>query len=420
MTTDQKRNKLFFGWYIVGASFIITLYTGGIVHFGFTAIIEPMAEEFGWSYAKISLASSLRGFEMGLLAPVMGIFVDRLGPKKLLFIGGLTISAGFLLLSRVSSLTMLYVAFITIAMGTSTTTGTVLMTSVVNWFRRRVGLATGILASGFALGGVMVPVITRLIDNYGWRTAMDIIGIGVLFIVLPLSFLVRHKPEQYGLFPDGEKSRISEENKSHPGVPNPESKISPGQIVRNRIFWHIGLAAMCHSLIANAIVTHMMPYLSSVNISRSFSSMVALILPLMSIGGRLGSGWFIDRLGSKKVFAASFAFMTVGILLFSYIDSARMWLLLPFILIYAIGWGITVTTRITAIRECFGRARFGTITGFISGIMMVGNVTGAPIAGWVYDTWGSYRGAWLSFAAVALAGMIMVLTLPSSKPGKNI
>ncbi len=115
MDFNHKRSKVFYGWYIVGASLLITLYTGGVVHFGFTAVFEPIAEEFGWSYATISLASSLRGFEMGLLAPVAGFLVDRWGPRKLIFGGSILICLGFWLLSRVSSLAMFYRAFALIA-----------------------------------------------------------------------------------------------------------------------------------------------------------------------------------------------------------------------------------------------------------------------------------------------------------------
>ena len=83
------KNRIFYGWYIVGACVVITLYTGGVVHFGFTTVFEPIIDEFQWSYAQVSLASSLRGLEMGLLAPFMGFLVDRYGPRRLIFIGSI-------------------------------------------------------------------------------------------------------------------------------------------------------------------------------------------------------------------------------------------------------------------------------------------------------------------------------------------
>ncbi len=139
MDSTQKHSKVFYGWYIVGACSIILLYTGGVVILGFTAVFEPIAEEFGWSYAQISLAASLRGLEAGLLAPLMGILVDRWGPRRMLFIGSIILCMGFLILSRVSSLHMFYGSFAVIAIGMSTFTQTVPMTSVANWFRRKAG-----------------------------------------------------------------------------------------------------------------------------------------------------------------------------------------------------------------------------------------------------------------------------------------
>jgi MFS family permease len=106
--------------------------------------------------------------------------------------------------------------------------------------------------------------------------------------------------------------------------------------------------------------------------------------------------------------------MTIGLFLFAYINDAMMWLLVPFIIVFSLGWGCSVTTRISLLREHFGRSNFGTILGFLSGIMMLGNITGTPIAGWVFDTWGSYKGAWLGFGALTLAGAILAFTSPSS------
>ena len=83
MPPHQHSPKIFYGWWIVGACFFIALYMAGVVFYGFTAIFEPIAEEFGWSYTEISIAASIRGLEAGLLAPVVGILVDRwVGTKK--------------------------------------------------------------------------------------------------------------------------------------------------------------------------------------------------------------------------------------------------------------------------------------------------------------------------------------------------
>ena len=409
----QNRKKIFYGWYVVGACVIITLYTGGVVHFGFTAVFEPIAEEFNWSYAQISLASSLRGLEMGLLAPFMGFLVDRYGPRRLIFGGGILICLGFLVLSRVNSLPMFYLAFALLACGMSTSAGTVLMTAVANWFDKKAGVAIGIVACGFGLGGLLVPAVTGLIDWLEWRDAMVVVGLGMLVIVLPLSLLVRHKPEQYGYYPDGESIKPADVQVSQDIPTVSEINVSTGQAVKGRTFWQLGISSMCHAFVVGAVVTHIMPYLSSVDITRSTSSVVAFILPAVSVVGRLSSGWLGIKFGSRRVFAASFILMTIGILIFGLITADIMWLIVPFVVTFSLGWGCSVTSRLSVLRESFGRGNFGKILGFISGMMMLANVASAPLAGWVYDTWGSYQGAWFGYGAITLLASVLVFTIPA-------
>jgi predicted MFS family arabinose efflux permease len=107
--------------------------------------------------------------------------------------------------------------------------------------------------------------------------------------------------------------------------------------------------------------------------------------------------------------------MTLGLLAFSAVNSTSLWLVVPFILTFSLGWGFSVISRITLLREHFGRASFGAVIGFNSTIMMIGNVSGAPLAGWSYDHFGSYQGAWIVFGIVTLGGMIIALTTPSRR-----
>ena len=99
---------VFYGWWIVGGSFLIALYVGGAFFYGFTAFFEPIADELSWSYAEISFAFSLRGLETGILAPVFGLLVDRFGPRRLIFFGAIIAAGGLILLSRSNSLVMFY------------------------------------------------------------------------------------------------------------------------------------------------------------------------------------------------------------------------------------------------------------------------------------------------------------------------
>ncbi|UCG67043.1 MAG: MFS transporter, partial [Deltaproteobacteria bacterium] len=160
--------KIFYGWWIVLACSLIVLYVAGIIQYGFTAFFEPIREEFGWSYTQISLAASLRGLEMGIFAPLVGFLVDRFGPRKLMVWGTITVGFGLIVLSFTHSLAMFYAAFLLLAFGAGGCTSLVTMTAVANWFRKKVGLALGVLGSGIGVSGLMVLLIVGLIDLYQW------------------------------------------------------------------------------------------------------------------------------------------------------------------------------------------------------------------------------------------------------------
>jgi sugar phosphate permease len=413
MNSIWKLHNIFYGWWMVGASFLLFLLVGGFLMLGFTAFFEPIAEESGWSYTHISLAASLRGAEAAIFAPVIGLLIDRWGPRRLVFGGIVIIGLGLVLLSYTDSLAMFYVAFVLIAIGSSCSSSpTVLVTSIANWFRRRVGIATGIIVSGYAIGGLLIPLIVWLIDMFGWRNAILIVGLGISLIGLPLSLLFRHKPEQYGYLPDGEQYNNATIERKLAPAPATEVDIGAKQALKSRTFWHLAMAYTFQYLAISAVIVHIMPYLSSVSIARSTASLVATATPLISIIGRIGSGWLGDRYNKKMVAAGFITLSFLGMLFFSYIAVGGIWLLVPFVILFGIGWGGHATLRAAMLREYFGRSQFGTIHGFIMGIAALGGVAAPLLAGWVFDNWSNYFGAWLCFVCFNFAGVIIILTTP--------
>jgi MFS family permease len=326
---------------------------------------------------------------------------------------------GLLLLSRATSLGMFYGAFVLLAIGISTTGHAVMMKAVINWFQRRVSLATGIVASGGALGGLMIILVAILIEMFQWRMSMLILGLSIWLICLPLSLLVRHKPEQYGYLPDGEQTGIVLDSEDLLRARSVQMDSSAGQALRQRAFWHIALALTCQLVVVSAVITHVMPYLSSIGISRSTSALVAGALPVASIVGRLSFGWLGDRLNKRRLAAVGFALIGLGLLSFGYVASGGMWLLVLSIIFFSTGWGGNVTMRAALLREYFGRERFGTIHGLTIGIMTLGSIVGPPLAGWVFDEWHSYEGAWFALAAFSTVALIIVLTTPQSATQSN-
>jgi len=411
MIFSRNQDRVFYGWWIVAASFVTALYTGGAIFYGFTAFFDPIIKNMGWSYTQVSLAASLRGMEMGIFAPFIGILVDRLGPRRLVFAGGIILATGLALLSITTCLPMFYGAFTLLAIGMSACTGTVILTAIANWFRRRIGLATGLAICGYGFSGLLVPVITRLIAVYEWRVAAIILSIGMIIIVLPLSLVFRHKPEHYGYLPDGQTGTAADvENQA---IMQPaEIDVGAKEAIRGGTFWRLGFSYMYQIMVTSAVVTHVMPYLGSVGISRSISSLVAMGIPLASVIGRLGLGWLGDKYDRRFVSSAGFALIGLGTLFFGHVSAADMWMVLPFLLLVGVGYGGGNSLRPSLIREYFGRTNFGTVFGLLMGIGGLGSILGSTLPGWVYDNWGGYQGIWYLLAGLSVVAVALVLSIP--------
>jgi len=401
--------RIFYGWWIVLACSLIGLYVAGIGLFGFTAFIEPIRKEFGWSYTQISFAASLRGLEMGIFAPVVGFLVDRFGPRKVILWGTIAVGFGLILLSRIQSLAMFYAAFLVIGFGAVGCDDVVTMTAIANWFRRRIGLALGVMGSGFGAGGLMVMLIVGLIDLYQWRATLIILGVGMWALGIPLSLIVRNRPEYYGYRPDGEVS--SPQVQAHK-MPNTGVEITLRQALKMKSFLYLNITEFIRFMALIAVFTHVMPYLTSVGMPRSTAGLVAGALPLISIIGRFGLGWLGDVFDKRHVLAVATAFISFGVLAFSYVPVR--WAIVSFLLFLPLGYGGSVILRGSILREYFGRVSFGKMIGVIFGFGSVGGIIGPTLAGWVFDTVGSYRLIWLVFCGLTGLATVLVLRIKRS------
>jgi sugar phosphate permease len=412
MSPVTKRPKVFYGWWIVTASTLLMFYVPGVINQGFTAIFQPIVDEFGWSYAQVSFGAMLRGLECGLLAPLVGYLVDRFGPRKVVFAGTFITALGLFSLSRINSLGGFYGSFVLIAVGMSGSVGTVFLTTASYWFDKKIGLAIGLIGAGAGFSGFLVPVITFLVDTYDWRRALFILSISVIVVGVPAALLLRHKPEQYGCLPDGAVSTTSD-SRIKPATSDGTRTmvLTTGQVLKTRVFWQLGLASTLIAVVTSSVMTHIMPYMSSVGISRTFSSMVVLVMSLVSMGGRLSSGWLGDRFNTKRVYIYFLLMMVLGTVTFAYIIPGRTGVLILFVILYGVGAAGNMTLRPVLLRKYFHSGKFGTILGIADMMMMLGQA-GVPVAGWAFDTWGSYHGIWLVFSVVIILGIVMVITTP--------
>jgi len=410
----MKRISIYYGWWIVLASSLTGFYVAGTIFYGFTAFVDPLVKEFGWSYTQVSLASSLRGLEMGIFAPIVGILVDRVGSRIMIRLGMIVMGFGLILLAFTNSLIMFYAAFLLLALGAGGCTSVVVMASVANWFDKKVGLAMGIAVCGFGASGLLVPIVVKLIDLFDWRNTYLILGLCAWGIGIPLSFVIRNKPEDYGYLPDGEP--LPEKSSEEEG-PIQEEEFSFREALKNKVFLNLMSIEAIRILIVGTLVIHVMPYLSSLGVSRSTAGLVAAGIPLLSMIGRGGLGWLGDIFDKRHVLAGTFILISLGLLAFSHIN--HYWLIPVFLLLFAPGYGGGMTMRGSMIREYFGRASFGKLIGLTMGVASIAGIIGPTLGGWVYDTLESYYLLWISYACLSIIAMVLSLRLKPFKAGSD-
>jgi len=397
---------IFYGWWIVLACFLIALYVAGVVVFGFSAFFEPIVEEFGWSYTQVSFATSLRGLEMGIFAPIIGFLVDRFGSRRLVFFGAITAGFGLILLSFTKSLVVFYASFLLLALGAGGCMSVVLVTAVAKWFDKNFGKAFGVVTCGFGAGGLIVPLIVWLIDLYHWRTALVILGLGMWILGIPLSFVIRDRAKQFIYIPDEESLHdpmTHIENKSK------EFGMDLKEAIKQRTFLYLGIVEVIRFMIVSAVILHIMPYLSTRGIPRPTAGMVAAAIPVFSIIGRFGFGWLGDVYNKRYTMVVALCLMGMGLLTFCYLRQG--WIILIFLFLFSSGcWGTMILSR-TIQREYFGKDSFGKMLGVILGLGSVGGIMGPTLAGWVFDTFGVYHFVWLVFLCFTIIAIILVIRI---------
>ena len=397
---------IFYGWWVLAAASIIHLWGAGAFYYSFTVFFNPIVEEFGWSYAAISFAASLRNIEGGLISPLIGVAADRWGARRLLVLGSLITGLAFLLFSRINSLWSFYTLFVVLSIGVSLLVPIPGWAAVTNWFHKQRGLAMGILSGAIGLGGIVVYLINHLVARYGWRATVVILGFGTILVCLPCALFVRHDPEHYGLKPDGEEPDKGSDR--GPVAPAAAAEYRPDysarQALRTATFWLMAVILTVAGGIMNAVMVHVMPYLLSVDLPRNQAALIAATLVLVSTAGRFGLGFLTNRFESRHLLCFALAIQALGLLLLARSSSLTHAVL--FALCFGPGSGGLITLRVTMQASFFGRKAFGTIQGASMAVMMLGTTAGPLLTGLFYDLHQTYRPIWL------LMGGLMLVSIP--------
>ncbi|MBI2210038.1 MAG: MFS transporter, partial [Deltaproteobacteria bacterium] len=242
-------------WWLVIAGCLAHAVNTGLSYFGMSAYFPSFEREFGWSRTAISGAFSLARVESGLFGPLEGYATDRLGPPKMMFIGIGVGTLGFLCLSQVNSLPMLYAVIVLgIVMGSSLGYNMPISVAIAHVFRARRSLAFGIYRMGPGLSGPLVPLVGWMIGLWGWRTAAVASAFILLCIGLPLASLIARVYRDHTTAAEeapGSKARAV----SQPHGAS-ESQFTLSEAMRTTSFWMLSIAMGLRHMVTEGVSVH--------------------------------------------------------------------------------------------------------------------------------------------------------------------
>ena len=408
----------FYGWRLVGVAACTMAICSVPVFQGITAWFVVLHHQFPvWSRGQMSWAFALSRIEGGLMGPVEGLLVDRLGSRWMALIGMSIVGFGFLIFSQIHELWHLYLAYLVMTLGASMGGWLPMMTMLNSWFIRRRSRAMAAAMEGYLLGGVMlVPALAWAIDpdaeRFGWRATAAGIGVVSLLLAFPVSRLVRNRPEEYGYYPDGDipmTQPAAADQVVRADRPTVETGFTWQEAVRTRVFWLISIGHAATSMVIVTLMVHLGLMLEDRGFSLQTIGLVVATYAGVGAIFTLVGGYVGDRL---PIHVATF--------FFSAIQSLAVFILLqahaaPVVFLFAVLFGMGFGGRnplTTAIRGVyFGRKAFATITGISMAPMNVFNLAGPLFAGYMADVTGSYVMPVAVVAVVGLVGSFLFLFL---------
>jgi sugar phosphate permease len=380
----------------------------------FGAYVAVLRDDRGWSKTALAGAAALHQLEAAILGPALGWFIDRFGSQGVIRTGVLMLGAGFMLLSQIGTLLGFYGAFVVVALGASFCGFFPLNVALIHWFEKKRARALSMQGLGLALGGIFVPVVAWSMTTFGWRATAFASGLIVIVVGWPLAMIYRRRPEDYGETVDGLPAAGTPAGGA---APEPDTRdFTAREAIRTPAFWLLSLGHGFALFVVSAVNVHAITHMKEgLGYSVEQASLVITLMTLAQIAG-LAIGWTIgDRADKRLIAAACMLGHMAGLLALTYAVAVPM--LIAFALLHGAAWGLRGPFMQALRADYFGRSAIGMILGLSFMIIVIGQVGGPLLAGYLADVTGNYRAGFTVLALLAgLGSMFFVLARRPERP----
>jgi MFS family permease len=412
----KKRHFIFYGWLIVATGAVVEALGYGS-RYSFCVIFPSLLEDFQWPRDVTAAMLSVHLLIYGLVAPVAGGLVDRIGPRKIMSLGAVLLALGLALSAWGGEPWHFYLTFGVLAGTGLCLMGAVPLTTILsNWFERRRGLALSLLSFGAGGAFALYPAIAFLITNVGWRNTFIVEAITIAIVILPLTTLiVRYHPRDKGLVRDGvlETSETSSATVVKPLQAWTATDWTLFKAIRTGRFWLLCLATFSlWGLTEHIMVTHHIAFALDVGYPKMYASAVLSLYGILCACGSL-TGLVSDRIGREPTMTIATLIGISGIAALTLVeDTSQPWMLYYYAAALGFGVGMATPTIAASATDIFQGLKVGATIGFVWFSFAVGGTIGPWLGGWIFETTGNYLPAFVvamvmfavSCVAIWLAG----------------
>jgi sugar phosphate permease len=406
MTTHSREQR-----YVAVTAFVALFAIVGLALYGLPLYYDFMVREFGWSRTQVTSGNAISKL---LVGPIFGFFagwiVDRFGPRRLMLAGILMGGGALVGLAHMTALWMFYLFYVFNALGYVCGGPLPIQVLLSRWFDRSRGKAMGFAYVGIGVGGTLVPLLSaRLVEAFGWRDALQALGILIVVLAFPFAYFVRESPEDSG--PASGPVAAAPVASAFRRTPPREATAPIAHVFRAPAFYLIALGSMASIAAVSGTNQHLKLFLSlDHHYSQADAAAVISTVLAFSIAGRLLMGWLADRIAKKRVMVLIYLLIAGSIpLLFFASDPRAMY---AFAVIFGLGLGGEYMIIPLMAAELFGVKVLGRLMGVVLTADGVAEAVAPMGVGYLRDVTGSYRTGFVVLIAVAMAGAIAISALP--------
>lgn len=411
---------MFYGWVVVAAAFVAQFVTVG-VQTSVVAVFAPeFIEEFGWSRTQFFAADSIGQALLMVIGLALGPRIDRFGARPIMLSAAVICIPALFFMSQVEEYWQ-YVLIRGVFLVTSASVAGFLVVSIAvsQWFVAKRGQALGWTSMGVSMAGFFWPTFTAgvLIEPLGWRTAWMVLAGCLAAILIPAALLMRRRPEDYGMLPDGGPTQLTRQQ-IEAGRHDEETSLTRGEALRTSCFYLIVLIFGISVVGIFAILLNGVLYLREHGFTSVEAAGAVAAFSLMSMLTKPPWGWMLDKFDTRIVGFASFALGAFGfVLVIQAAPSGDWWLIAGALAVMGFGIGGNIPIQDMFWAEYFGRRYLGAVRSIGFPIAMGINAITPIAVALSYDLIGSYDYAFYTCAAfwAGSALLCLMLRLPAKR-----